>query len=390
MYKLFISFFFLSQLLFTQTHEENYKNISEYINNSQNDKLSEALKSPIDFSFAPKGSYSLVMLAVYAKNYEAVKLFVQKGASLNSFEGGFQSTPIMHAAYNDDINMVNLLLDLGADIDKRDLSFGDPAINWAAYAGHRKMVNHLLKKGASPYFVGHGNALDIALRRGFDEMVQDLSDFMKLSLKLEGKMNSLYQAVLGNQSSKVKEILSTGINPNSLGRYNRPLLHLAASKGHLEIVKILHQYGADIDKVDRIGFTALFYASLKDQADVVNYLLNNGANVNHISNTRSLHLTPFHLAAIGQSIGSLEALASYQAKMNVKCSTGSTPFLWGLFESDSKNLDFAIKMIDLGADPTIPTASNYSPLQYAKGVKHDALTKRIEAYIKDHPSEEKK
>jgi uncharacterized protein len=372
----------ITGILISQEKEIQYLNIVENIESFNQEDLEERLKKGIDFTFAPKEKRSVLATAVYKKNYDAVSLLVKYGADLNSMEGGFEGTAIMFAAYNNDVKMIDLLLSLGADIDQRDGSFGDPAINWAAYAGHRDVVNHLLKKGASPYFVGHGDALDIAMRRGHEEMVQDLTTFMKLNVELNGNRKILYQSVLNNDLKQAKMILDLGFSPNLIGKYNRPLIHSIARLGHLEMLKLFHQYGAELDKLDRIHFTALMYASLYDKADIVEYLLKNGANYNHISNTHSLNLSPIHLAAIGASIKSVKLLAENGANLNALGSTGSNALLWGLFEGSDKHVTVAIKLIELGADPTIKNKSDYSAENFAKNTKNEELIKIIEEWKK--------
>jgi uncharacterized glyoxalase superfamily protein PhnB len=64
------------------------------------------------------------------------------------------------------------------------------------------------------------------------------------------------------------------------GRWNTPLLHLAAAAGHLDCVKLLLKCGTDInlrDKLDRA--TPLHWAASRGHIDVVKHLAESGADL---------------------------------------------------------------------------------------------------------------
>lgn len=58
-------------------------------------------------------------------------------------------------------------------------------------------------------------------------------------------------------------------------------LTLASSKGHIEIIKLLLERGADINKVNSFDENAIMCACKNGHLDVVNYLILKGADVNH-------------------------------------------------------------------------------------------------------------
>jgi ankyrin repeat protein len=61
-------------------------------------------------------------------------------------------------------------------------------------------------------------------------------------------------------------------------RFGWTALQLAAAKGHLKVVKLLIDTGADINATDQFGFTALHLAALKGNHKIFGLLVNNGAN----------------------------------------------------------------------------------------------------------------
>jgi hypothetical protein len=83
------------------------------------------------------------------------------------------------------------------------------------------------------------------------------------------------------------------------GHHEETALHLAAKGDHTGVVRLLLQYGADVDARSNSGKTPLFYAIAQGEVEVVKVLLANGANTqgqdaaNIIS--RGIHLTAAYL-----------------------------------------------------------------------------------------------
>lgn len=107
----------------------------------------------------------------------------------------------------------------------------------------------------------------------------------------------LWDACKEGDVNAVKKALANGANPNLLdtrrSKNGRRPLNWAAYYGHLEIIIILIDNGAEIDGQNLTGFTALHHAVEKRKAKAVKLLLEKGANQN-LKNKRGL--TPLELA----------------------------------------------------------------------------------------------
>ncbi len=80
----------------------------------------------------------------------------------------------------------------------------------------------------------------------------------------------MYSAAYNSDVSKVKSLLSHGVDPNHPECFP---LHIACSFGHLEIVKALVEAGADTEKWDDDGRCPVHCAALFDQKKVLVYLI---------------------------------------------------------------------------------------------------------------------
>ena len=77
---------------------------------------------------------------------------------------------------------------------------------------------------------------------------------------------------------KAKNALADGADVNAKdGRFGVSALMLASSKGYIEVVELLVNRGADMDAVDYEGLTALWYARRANHPDVMAFLQERGA-----------------------------------------------------------------------------------------------------------------
>ena len=98
--------------------------------------------------------------------------------------------------------------------------------------------------------------------------------------RLSAGERALHQAVSTGNVQNVEILLLRGANANLRGSYDMPLLMLAASAGHREIVRLLLQAGAQVDASNpSTQHTALMFAAKNGHCATMALLLSYGANI---------------------------------------------------------------------------------------------------------------
>ena len=91
---------------------------------------------------------------------------------------------------------------------------------------------------------------------------------------------SLYKATYLNQKGKVEKLIAGGVNINVHSENSKKTpMHLAASKGRLEVIRILVESGANIEVKNSDNKTPLDLAVQGSKTEIVRYLVSKGAKV---------------------------------------------------------------------------------------------------------------
>jgi len=186
--------------------------------------------------------------------------------------------PLHLAAYRGHLGVVQLLVSLKCDVDLRS-SKGRTALYYSARAGHASVTDALLAAGASPdggmHPEDHSNPLERACRRGYAAIVRSLLRYgAKATSRAFQDAIEAGNVQIAQQLLHVPGIDANGLLPNQL----RPL-HLAATRGHVYIARILLALGAQPGMLDGNGQSAMHYARINENAQMIedfNAFLDNG------------------------------------------------------------------------------------------------------------------
>jgi hypothetical protein len=145
---------------------------------------------------------------------------------------------------------------------------------------------------------------------------------MNVKLGEEGK-TQLHHCAMNGLTSSVKRLLSfRNINVNVKDVYGMTPLHEAAINGHVEIVRLLLQNGADVNSKSNIGMTTLHFAAINGHVDILHLLVENGADLEAQNNDgwRALHY-----AVVNSRLPIIQELISrYHVDINARTKSGRT------------------------------------------------------------------
>ena len=126
------------------------------------------------------------------------------------------------------------------------------------------------------------------------------------------------------------------------------LIAAASAMGAAEIIKWGAKEGLDVNRHFH-EMPPLFIATMFQQVDVVEALVENGADVDAVGMKGS---TPLAMAALGKSLAMVRILVKGGADMEKSDDSGSTPLLFAALTNSVEIVRF---LLDAGASPTIVT-----------------------------------
>jgi len=136
---------------------------------------------------------------------------------------------------------------------------------------------------------------------------------------------SLLKLAEAGDATGVQSALDNGGDANETNALGYTALHLAAAKGHTDVVKALLGAGADAAQLDRTGQSALDWAVYDGHTDTATALLEGGANLASVDRKGSQAL---HWAASRGHLECVALLLANGADVNAQENDGMTALHW--------------------------------------------------------------
>lgn len=213
-----------------------------------------------------------------------------------------------------------------------------------------------------------------SIAKGDKESVEHLlNEGISANAKNDKERTALVHAAVNNRLEIVKLLLNKGADVNGLSANNETALVGAVVGGNLEIVKLLHQSRGNINAEDNSKISILYHAVSysgdegKDRVSIVQYLIDNGADVN----TKQQHnYTALMSAASIEQIEVLKILLSKGAKINERANNKTSALLEAVrsgysYETDKHNpnaLEVVRLLLDAGEDVNVADEKGVKPL----------------------------
>ena len=178
----------------------------------------------------------------------------------------------------------------------------------------------------------------------------------------------LYYAALCGLPDLVERLLNAHPQDlNSRGGYHETPLHAAIDKGHLDVVLLLLDYGANVDSRGRLRQTALYMASSRGYTEIVQLLIDHRADLNAECDDRddenwSVTWTALHVASKNGRREIARMILEGGADVNLRDNNGRSPLH---IASRHRSNDFARLLLDHGANPNASDNWGKTVLYYA-------------------------
>ncbi len=272
-------------------------------------------------------------------------------------------TPLMLAARAGQVDAIEALADAGADLDVRERWNGQTALMWAGAEGHVPVVEALIALGADIRARSNSGATPLlfATRKGSIDAVRALlaagADVNEV--RPDGA-TPLLVAVVNGHEDLVDLLLAEGADPNAEGGSTRLTVQGMRAEAMPLVVRKLGYSERESEGITRGN---IFGRPLQAAVHVANWHISDQFIVVNLDRLRVLR----SLLAYGADVNGRNTMeeprwsgARYRRHM-----TGATAFMLAAKAADVEVLRL---LLEYGADPTINTEDDITPLMAAAGI----------------------
>jgi len=356
-----------------QTNRYGVTPMSLAVSNGDPDMVRLLLDAGADPNTLEHNAQSVLMSAADVGNFATVKLLVENGADVNARDRSFGQThrgrrepipggmtPLLYAARQGHTDIAKLLLEAGADIHKAEANNISPLL-MAVETNSMETAHYLIAQGADV------NSVDWYGRTPLWEAVN------VRNLYIHNDKFSNYIANRDEIFNLIETLIKEGADLNARTKESPPIRYdLLSITGTLEWV-------------DFTGQTAFLRAARAGDMDVMNLLLENGADpyIETFAGTNAL------MAAAGinwvvaqtwtESAEQLLAAVQFCIDLGMDINHANSMGLAAIHGAANRGSNDIIQLlVDHGARLDVVDNEDRSPLVWARGV-----------FLATHPSEEK-
>uniref|UniRef100_A0A1I7U7E1 ANK_REP_REGION domain-containing protein n=1 Tax=Caenorhabditis tropicalis TaxID=1561998 RepID=A0A1I7U7E1_9PELO len=279
----------------------------------------------------------------------------------------YNLTPLHYAAMKSNIAALKALIKLKANVDAEDVNEMTPLL-LACVHGSQEVIQELIKakSNVTKRDLRLNTVFHIVALRGEPNYLKMMMDYDPIeAIKALNKVNNegktpLRMAVEGNHPETLKKILEMeSKNSQKWMVREKELLHFAARKGYIEIVKALIEAGGNKNEHDSEKALPLHLAAKMNQLEVVEYLIEEKS----INATDDYGMTPLMMAVSHDSLKCVEYLIEKGADLTVTDKDERTPVYIGAKYNALASVGHILKYLKDQTDTSRSEISEIDPLK---------------------------
>ena len=284
---------------------------------------------------------------------------------------------LMAASKVGDLDEIRRILELHQDAVHLRNSHHNTALRSAVSAGQLEVAKLLVAHGADVHRVNHGGSslMEVAVYSGHPATVRWLGrngfEIGIVELSAIGDLDGVL-SVLGSDPQWMKQRDRRGLTA----------LHHAARCGHVEVVELLIDQGADLEAANRHSHVPLSVAVEENQVAAAACLLERGANPNAPGG--HYRGTVLHRAVLHRNLPMVVALLTADADPNRRDANGKAPLHDAIGVGNQKLVAELLKSpridITLRSGKTKYSESGETPTEYAKNRKKSGIVEMLNAH----------
>lgn len=320
------------------------------------------------------GEKDVFLAAAADDNVGILVALLDRGLSANT-AGRDGRTALAVAAGAGSLGVMRLLIDRGAAVDRANDEGWTPLMD-AAYRGRAEAVRELLAAGADPEIVEKRNgqtALHVAARGSDPGVVAGLVDAgANVSARTPSGATALLIALQSRKKEAVQiagELVVAGAGKDIADAAGRTPLMAAAETGDRTRLSFMLGVGADVDKRDGEGNSALSIVARQGRDDLLELLLDRGAKVSDGG------ISAFAQAAAARCLPCLTRLLAAGARIDGPGPGGRTALIFAAGSGFDEVVEF---LLGRGADPDgINREDGTTPLMWAANAGRARAVRRL-------------
>ena len=285
-----------------------YHTVSESIQQAKLYELSRNIKNKTQLFQKNALSQSYMYTAVLGGNIKLISYLFNKGINIDEKDTK-GNTPLLHAIlHSAPFPVIECLCHKGASIEVKNRYSESPLLA-SIKLGLYEIANFLIEFGANINVTENINTSLTLCHFAIHTFKEDADKFREIQTKLitkgatvdilinKLKWTPLMHCVTQKELPLIKDhfeiLIQLGANPNKADLNGRTALMLAASVSNKYYVQRMIENYANVDKVDNFGWNALIFAIYYSHKEIVKELLDANSDIHIVTNTGQ---TAIHIA----------------------------------------------------------------------------------------------